>query len=166
QINRINTTEIKLDTVLNILSFFAENYGRIPPSSGSLQVQIGKENFKIQYSNKADISSTVIVTKIYYYPDSPLLITQHNEMSDALLRTIKSRDSLYTTNPEITLAIWDDAVQDGDSISLYINDSWFVQGMLVTIQPQFFQIKLKPGPNDIVFVADNLGAISPNTSIL
>src|SRR5690606_3806999 len=105
--------EIKLDTGLKLLSFFAENYGKILPSSGSLQVKIGTENFKILYSNKADISSTVIVTKIYYYPILPPPPVLNSKLTEALMRNVKSKDSITTPNPEITLAIWDDAVQDG-----------------------------------------------------
>jgi hypothetical protein len=39
-------------------------------------------------------------------------------------------------------------------------------GIAVKKRPQFIQVKLYPGDNKIIFIADNLGAISPNTSVL
>ncbi len=39
-------------------------------------------------------------------------------------------------------------------------------GIAVKKKPQFIQVKLYPGDNKIIFIADNLGSIAPNTSIL
>jgi hypothetical protein len=39
-------------------------------------------------------------------------------------------------------------------------------GIAVKKKPQFIQVKLYPGENKIIFIADNLGSIAPNTSIL
>ncbi|RYY70594.1 MAG: hypothetical protein EOO13_06085 [Chitinophagaceae bacterium] len=64
------------------------------------------------------------------------------------------------------LAIWDDAVEDGDSISLQINDEIYMPGLAVKKKPQFIPVKLYTGENKIVFIADNLGSIPPNTAIL
>jgi len=33
-------------------------------------------------------------------------------------------------------------------------------------KPQFLTVTLQPGPNVITFMADNLGSIIPNTSVL
>jgi hypothetical protein len=66
----------------------------------------------------------------------------------------------------LTFAIWDDAVEDGDSISLRINERWITQGFPVRKKPQFITVNLDPGPNYISFIADNMGSIIPNTSVL
>ena len=84
----------------------------------------------------------------------------------ALQRNTKLLDSFKITSAEITLALWDDAVEDGDTISLSLNEQWIVQGFAVKKKPQFLTVTLQPGNNDIIFVADNLGLIPPNTSIL
>ena len=73
---------------------------------------------------------------------------------------------IISRSANLTFAIWDDAVEDGDSISLQINNEWLAKGFPVKNKAQFLQITLKPGPNVITFLADNLGSISPNTSVL
>lgn len=152
---------IRLDTGLNILVFHAENYGRIPPNTGKLNLNFGEEKFAINFANTADISSTFIVAKLYYYP-----LQQIQYPSSELLRNTKLVGEISTQSAEVTLAIWDDALEDGDSISLNINGKWLVQGFAVKKQPQFLKVTLQQGENNIIFVADNLGAIPPNTSIL
>ncbi len=47
-----------------------------------------------------------------------------------------------------------------------VEGKWLVRGFPVKKNPQFVTVNLKPGRNTFVFVADNLGAISPNTSVL
>ena len=60
--------------------------------------------------------------------------------------------------------IW--LIQDGDSVSIKINDKWLVQGFPVKNKTQFITVPLQAGPNTITFIADNLGSIPPNTSVL
>ncbi len=155
------TEEITLDTGQNILVFFADNYGRTPPNTGKLNLEFGNEKFAINFANKADISATFIVAKLFYYPPKPVNFTPPE-----LLRNTKLVDDVHTTSAEVMLAIWDDALEDGDSISLNINGQWLVKGFAVKKKPQFLKVTLQPGQNNIIFVADNLGAIAPNTSIL
>ena len=109
-----------------------------------------------------------MVAIINYEPpfkEKPKEIITVNSDADLLRNTVLI-DSLYTQQQELTFAIWDDALQDGDSISLSINGKWIIQNKLVTNIPQFFKITVQPGVNNIVFVANNLGSIPPNTSIL
>lgn len=152
--------EVLLDTGMNILVFFADNYGRVSPNTGKLNLNFGTNKFVLSFANKEDISATFIVAKLYYYP------RPNNILSPELLRNTTVIDSLHTSSGEVKLAIWDDAVEDGDSISLNVNGSWLVKGFSVKKRPQFLSVKLLPGVNNIIFVADNLGAIPPNTSIL
>lgn len=170
--------EVLLDTGMNLLCFFADNYGKTPPNTGKLNLAFGNEKFAINFANKADVSATFIVAKIYYYPEERNRRNNNNtngrnytpvskQITDrALQRETKLVDSIKLTSSQITLAIWDDAVEDGDSISLSINDQWIVQGFAVKKKPQFLTVTLEPGQNSIIFVADNLGSIVPNTSIL
>ncbi|MEO6490521.1 MAG: hypothetical protein ABIO04_11315 [Ferruginibacter sp.] len=85
---------------------------------------------------------------------------------NTLLRDAKLVGSVTVTSKQITLAIWDDAVEDGDSISLSLNGKWVRQGLAVRKKPQFITVTVEPGPNKITFIADNLGSIVPNTSVL
>lgn len=165
------TEEIELDQGLNILSFFADNYGKLPPNTGKLNLVSGKKKMLMDFNNKADIAATFIVAKLYYYPGNEdsveIANSRINKFAERTLqRAIKPVGQIDTKSEQITLALWDDAVEDGDSISLNINGKWLVQGFAVRKQTQFLNVTLEPGPNQIIFIADNLGSISPNTSVL
>ncbi|MCP9752464.1 hypothetical protein [Ferruginibacter sp. HRS2-29] len=168
------SANITLDTGMNILVFFADNYGKVPPNTGKMTVTIGKDKFIMNFANPENVSATFIVAKLYYYPLKPVINTppvtirnmKKGKLPDELSRNTKLLDEVHTESHEVTLAIWDDALEDGDSISLNINGDWLVKGFAVKKKPQFLKVKLLPGENDIVFIADNLGASAPNTSIL
>jgi hypothetical protein len=196
--------EIVLDTGLNILTFFAEDYGSSPANTGTLQAAFGNKKFSMDFGNKKDVAATFIVAKIYYeaepdstedssyqhymvtqflenklqndvtvyrYPDKDRKIVFKNDTARALaenslLRDAKVVGNIKARSSQIILAFWDDAVEDGDSISLSINGHWIVQGLAVKKKPQFIYVTLEQGPNIITFIADNLGSIIPNTSVL
>lgn len=198
--------EIRLDTGLNILVFFADNYGKTPANTGVLHADFGDKKFSMDFSNQKDLAATFIVAKIYYAPEiekekednSPLSNSILRELSEAdlqkdiknyhypdtegknllkednarakaetaLLRSSKPVGNIKANARKIILALWDDAVEDGDTISLNINGHWVVQAFPVKKKPQFIEVILDPGPNKIIFIADNLGAIIPNTAIL
>jgi hypothetical protein len=66
----------------------------------------------------------------------------------------------------IVLELWDGEVQDGDSISLRLNGKWLTTGFPVSNAVQKIPIQLQPGENELLFMADNLGSIAPNTAEL
>lgn len=162
--------EIILDTGMNILCFFADNYGKVPPNTAKLNLRFGAKQFTLDFTLKENVSATFIVAKIYLLPEkekTPAEITARKTITERIAqRPTKLIDSIKVSSQEVMLAIWDDAVEDGDSISLQINDEIFMPGLAVKKKPQFIPVKLYPGENKIIFIADNLGAIPPNTSIL
>jgi len=163
--------EVLLDTGLNILTFFAENFPKSAPNNGQVTLELGNRKVKTDFNNKADIAAGFIVAKIYYDKDEdadtkfetstvPFFSERFLQRNEKVIGNIVSKSAT------VTLALWDDAVEDGDSISLRINGKWVAQGFPVKKSPQFLQVTLNPGPNTITFVADNLGSIPPNTSVL
>lgn len=167
----IVSQQITLDTGLNILCFFADNYGRVPPNTAKLNLVFPEKKFTLDFTTKENMSATFIVAKIYFYPGQNNNTAQEIIDRKIITQKIKQRetkqiDSIKATSQEITLAIWDDAVEDGDSISLQINDEIFLPGIAVKKKPKFIQVNLYQGENKIIFIADNLGSISPNTSVL
>ncbi|MFT3981294.1 MAG: hypothetical protein QM687_12540 [Ferruginibacter sp.] len=163
--------EITLDTGMNILCFFADNYGKVPPNTGKLNLAFGDKKYSLDFTAKQNVSATFIVAKIFLLPDNkqntPAEINARQTISKRVeTRQTKWIDSIKATSQEVTLAFWDDAVEDGDSISLQINDEIYMPGLAVKKQPQFIKVNLYPGENKIIFIADNLGAIPPNTSML
>lgn len=162
--------EIMLDTGVNIISLFADNYGNGLPNKGLLNVECDNKKFTLDFTNKADSAATFITTKVYCVLDKTnnpnFKYSMDGGTEKGLQKNEKLIGSIVATSQQITLALWDDAKEDGDSISINIDGKWIVQGFPVKKNPQFITVTLKPGPNTITFIADNLGTIPPNTSVL
>ena len=169
-LNKKNHEEdITLDTGLNILSLFAENFGGGLPNRGKLNLQFGERKLALAFANKADSAATFIVTELYCVHDKTKdkdFQNYNGHANDVLQKNEKLIGGIVSTSQQLTFAIWDDAVEDGDSISININGKWLVQGFPVKTKVQFITVTLKPGPNLITYIADNLGSIPPNTSVL
>ncbi|MEO7046017.1 MAG: hypothetical protein ABI091_11975 [Ferruginibacter sp.] len=161
--------DLQLDTGMNILVLFADNFGNSIANKATMAFVFGQKKFKFDFNTKADSAAAFIAAKIYYdpakenetyfreYPIDPKEILNVND---------KIIGSISSTSRQVQLAIWDDAVEDGDSISININGEWITRGFPVKKSPQFLTVTLKPGQNAINFIADNVGSIPPNTSVL
>jgi hypothetical protein len=176
--------EFVLDTGMNLICFFADDFGNRPSCSASFNLTIDRNPKTISFDSPENKDATFIVAKVIYSKEESSLttfkegknlndfgneqiqnsVTQNSDSS--LNRQSKWIGNIITYSPEITLAIWDDAVDDGDSISLMVNNQWITRSMRVRNKPFFFKVQLEPGNNEITFVADNLGSIAPNTSVL
>ena len=163
--------ELVVDTGLNILVLFADNFGNQLPNNGKLSVEFGKKKLQLDFASTGDSAATFIAVPLYYRHDKDKDVWFSDYIptgtaSKPLQATEKMVGSLLSTSKQLTLAIWDDAVEDGDSISVKINSKFITRGFPVLKQPQFLNITLQPGPNSISFIADNIGSIPPNTSVL
>ena len=164
-----NTDEILLDTGLNIVALFAENFGNDLPNAGKARFEFGHKKFNLDFSRKLDSGASFIVAQFYFAADKDdeLYFQDYMMLGDPPLKpNEKLIGSILSTSRQITLAIWDDAVEDGDTISININDKWIAKDFPVKKATQFITVTLKPGPNTINFIANNLGSIPPNTSVL
>jgi hypothetical protein len=75
-------------------------------------------------------------------------------------------DQLTVATPQVELDLWDDAAEDGDSVSIRLNDRLIVTGFPVLKQRQQLSVVLEPGENRLLLLADNLGSIPPNTAVM
>jgi hypothetical protein len=180
---------VMLDTGLNILGFFVEDFGK--KEYGNAALSFNNENSEkiLDFENNRNRGLTFIAAKIYcklkeeemtnfeesytshYYYNQPVsspISGSNNASGKGVNRTLKTKTigNLKTKSPRIKFAVWDDAVEDGDTISIMVNGKWVAKGFPVKKKPQFLEVVLKPGQNEIVFQADNLGSIIPNTSVV
>lgn len=161
--------EVLLDTGLNILVLYADNFAGNLPNKGRLNLECGKKAVTLDFSNRADSAAGFIAVKLYFAreKDKETFFDSYTPAND---RPLKDNErllgTLTSTARQLTLAVWDDAVEDGDSISINVNGKWIARGLPVKLRPQTITITLDSGPNTITFVGDNLGSIPPNTSIL
>lgn len=176
-----------LDTGLNILTFFADDFGKKGFSTAAINLKLDQTNKLLDFSDTLNLAATFIAVKIYnpfdeknnkifetYVEKENNIINppQHNKKTVGNNndyggnRVNKVVGTLISKSQELEFALWDDAVEDGDSISLSVNGKWIAKGFPVKKKPQFLKVSLSPGENIITFVADNLGSISPNTTVL
>jgi hypothetical protein len=161
---------IPLDTGLNIFSFFADNYGKRPPNTGNLHVIIDSSYIDYSFDDRSNAFAGFIVAQLCRQPATSLnqdtsqlstLLTQRSSVRKTdTLPTIQVRDSL------LTLELWDSQIEDGDRISIRLNGTWILSGFPVLNKLQKVPVKLIRGENRLLFMADNLGSIPPNTADL
>ncbi len=75
---------------------------------------------------------------------------------------------IETPAAEIIVELYDNGEIDGDTISVFHNNSLVIERALLSAKPLRFTIKVNPKEphHEIVMVAHNLGSIPPNTSLM
>lgn len=91
-------------------------------------------------------------------PVPEVLLTRSN----TLVKTIE------TPEAEMLIELYDNGEIDGDTVTVYHNNSLLVANAGLSAKPVRFKIKIdKQHPHhELVMVANNLGAIPPNTSLM
>jgi hypothetical protein len=95
---------------------------------------------------------------------APALSTQQKFRS----RTKTLQNVIPVTGDSVELRFYDDAEIDGDSIAVYLNGQLLKQDIGLTDQPYKIMIPVNQldDDNELVMVAENLGSIPPNTSLM
>jgi hypothetical protein len=75
---------------------------------------------------------------------------------------------ITTEETELTVELYDNGVIDGDTVSIYHNNQLVVSRAGISTKPVTVKLKVdKANPHhELVMVADNLGRIPPNTSLM
>jgi hypothetical protein len=93
------------------------------------------------------------------FPPPPLVLkTREN----ALVKKIETEAS------EIKIELYDNGEIDGDTISIYHNNTLIKSHMRLSQKPISITIEVNPSEphHEIIMVAENLGSIPPNTSVM
>lgn len=70
------------------------------------------------------------------------------------------------SNEKIRLQIWDNNKEDGDIISLKLNDNWILTNFSLKKEKYTIDVELRGNENQLVLFAENLGSIPPNTAAI
>ncbi len=163
-------SDILLSPGLNILTLFADNFGDELPNTSKLNLEFGNKKFTLDFTNRKDSAATFITVRLVCDPDKSKesYFVENTTLGEEKLlqKDEKLIGSIISGTQQLTFAIWDEVIDDGDSISIKINNEWLVKGCPVKKVPKYITVTLKPGANTILFMADNLGSIPPNTSAL
>lgn len=105
---------------------------------------------------KDSLVSAPSITKL---PPKPEVLTKRN---NDLVKTIT------TSAKEFKIELYDNGDIDGDRISVYHNSKLIVSNKMLTDKPISFTIKADDNAavHEFVMVAENLGSIPPNTSLM
>lgn len=66
---------------------------------------------------------------------------------------------------QVTMALWDDAAEDGDIISMALNGEWVIDNFQIFNEDKtrYVTLNMSPGNNELIFYAVNEGDSPPNT---
>jgi hypothetical protein len=81
-------------------------------------------------------------------------------------RAVKVVKEVPLSSKTVLIDVWDNDMEDGDKVSIMLNDRWILRDFAVTKNKKKIEITLKPGINKLVFHADNMGKMPPNTATL
>lgn len=86
------------------------------------------------------------------------------EYTDFMGRKTVTNQRFDSKKNKLVLNLWDNATEDGDSISVMVNGQYIAKNMELTREKAKLVIKLEEGTNTITIFAHNEGRISPNTA--
>lgn len=93
-----------------------------------------------------------------------LMTAQRERVEEAGKRTVLASKEWTVKQEKITIYIWDNNKQDGDTISLKWNDTWILSHFLLKKAKYRIDLELEQGDNQLLMFAENLGSLPPNTA--
>lgn len=80
-------------------------------------------------------------------------------------RKVRTGKRQFLNSSEVTIKIWDNEYQDGDTISLYLNGQWLLKHYMLHSQKKTIKATLDPnGDNFFLLFAHNEGSRPTNTA--
>jgi hypothetical protein len=119
---------------------------------------------------------SAIVTIKKNVNDTPLITQQKIKEKQAMIpipKRISTRENplikrIEVPPGEIYIDLYDNAEIDGDTVSVYHNNQLIISAAALSGKPVSFRIKVdaQHPHHELIMVADNLGSIPPNTSLM
>lgn len=82
-------------------------------------------------------------------------------------RDVVVKESMNVKARKIKLKIWDSQVEDGDVVSVFLNDKKIIDNLYLRSKPQEFEVELPPGKEHyLTLYAEDFGKAEPNTARL
>lgn len=105
---------------------------------------------------------TIVMTRIQKSAFKPVLPTTLIERKNELVKEI------FVDTGTIKIDFYDNGQIDGDTITVYVNNSPVLYQKMLTAKPLtiFIKIDLVKTQHEVIMVGDNLGSIPPNTALM
>ncbi len=81
-------------------------------------------------------------------------------------RAVNITHTINVKTPNLKIMVWDDNEEDGDIISLRLNDQWLLQNFSLKNKKSQIHYQLSKPDNYLLLHAVNLGKIPPNTAAI
>lgn len=101
-------------------------------------------------------------------PTAPKLPVAQSPKPDSIRgRAVEVGETLKVKNRKIKVKLWDSQVEDGDIISIYLDDKKVIDRVYLRLKPQEFEIELPSGKEHYLTVyAEDFGKAEPNTAMV
>jgi hypothetical protein len=115
-----------------------------------------KETVTVKDTVKVTIVDT-IKTQVKVTEDNSKLLAEFKNRTQ-----VKMGEFAANTN-QITIQVYDNGMEDGDIVSVFVNDQVVLKEYTLVKSKHEFKVELQPGENTITLFAHNLGKFKPNT---
>lgn len=80
-------------------------------------------------------------------------------------REVEVKENVKVKARTLKLKIWDNQIEDGDIVSVYLNEKKVINNLYLTNKPKEFEIELPAGREHLITVfAEDFGKAEPNTA--
>jgi hypothetical protein len=152
-----------VDITAEIAKTNAQNRQTTTPANPQTTAPQPQPKAEIPIANPAPVTPPVAVAVM---PPQPLPEAVMEEAFKERRKVVQSEIAIGGDTLE--LRFYDNADVDGDSISLFLNGVPMFQHVRLDVKPYIFKIPLEnlPEISELAMVAENLGAIPPNTAFM
>jgi len=97
------------------------------------------------------------------YLEKPKLESKE-KISSSINRNLNVTKSFKSDSEDLVIKFWDAGKIDNDIVSIYLNDNIIIDNVSLKREKEELKIKLDEDKNYLIFYAENLGDIPPNTA--
>jgi hypothetical protein len=134
--------------------------------NGLLAYQSKKERVKrVKDPVKLDTVKTVPPVLV---ETKPVDTTKKVQVTDKVAydREYAVTNKIKVQSNKVTITVWDHQIEDGDRVNLILNDDWILTNYELKAKKHVIVVELKPGTNNLILYALNLGKYKPNTAAI
>lgn len=168
-----DTTQLKPNTVKTV-----QNPPKVKTQPVTTKPVVKKQTLTVQQKNntkppvisKPVVKAPVDSVKKISVPEEQKTLPKAMVKAPAVLTNRENllMKSLIVNSPEVTVKLYDNGEVDGDTISVYLDNKLVLSRKGLSAVPLTLTLKMDESDPDheLVMVAENLGRIPPNTSLM
>lgn len=152
-------SNLKIGTIKDKNEVVVKKVDKQPEPQPTLLHARPRNKVELKTYDNAKVSTSLQLSPPAFAPRNDQYLL---EKSFDLVKTIK------TSAPVFTIDLYDNGQIDGDTISVYHNGQLVISKQRLSSRPISFTLKINESEpvHEFVLVAENLGSIPPNTSLL